>query len=56
MELFQDMEGLVSNHAEILVENQDMGFFQSVEISLDMEIFLDLEAQHHTYYILKPFV
>ena len=44
MENFQDMEVLVLNHVETPVEIQDMDIFQ------------DLEAQHHTQYIVKPSV
>ena len=44
------MEGLVLNHVEIPVENQDTEIFQ------DIKIFQYLEAQHHTYYIVKPLV
>ena len=45
MEILQDMEGLVLNYAEIPVEIQDMENF------LGLEIFLDLEAQHHTQHL-----
>ena len=42
MDIFQDKEGLVLNYLEIPVEIQDM------------ETFLDLEAEHHSQYIVKP--
>ena len=44
MELFQDMEVLVLNPVEITIEKQDM------------EIFQDMEAQYHTYNIIKSSV
>ena len=43
-EIFQDMEGPIMNLLDTPVENQDV------------EISQDLEAQHHTKYILKPSV
>ena len=43
-EIFQDMEGLALNPLEI----QNMEMFQ------DMKHFQDMEARHHTLYILNP--
>ena len=47
MEKFQDMEGIVLSSVETPVEIQDAE-------SSRRWIFHNLEAQHHTHYIVKP--
>ena len=46
------MEGLVLNHVEIPVENQDMEINRDMKINQDMEINQNKEARHHTQYII----